>query len=172
MSGDFEVRTAKPDELDAILAIYPRAFPDEDLSELVTELFRHEAVLDLVALKNGQIVGHGAYARCASSAGSEGLALLGPLCVDVDHHKGGIGTALIKAGAEALSQAGFTEILVLGDHNYYGPRGFEVRSQVAAPYPLKPEWFESWRSMALGDKPRASGTLIPADPWMKPEHWV
>ena len=172
MSDGLEIRIAAASELDAVLALYPRAFPDEDLRGLVAELFAEEAVLDLIAIKESRVIGHAAYARGSSSEGADWLALLGPLCVDVDHHKQGAGTALIKAGAERLSEAGCTEILVLGDPNYYGPRGFDQRSRIAAPYPLKPEWIEAWRSMSLRDAPRAGGQLMLPRPWMKPEHWI
>ena len=172
MSLAFSIREATPSDHKNVLEIYPAAFPDEDMSDLVMDLLTHIESVNLVAVIEGSIVGHAAYARCRSTDGSDFIALLGPLCVDVAHHRSGIGSALIQAGAARLMALGCSEILVLGDHRYYGPCGFDVRSEVEPPYPLKTEWLESWRSMSLGDRPRASGTLIPPALWMKPEHWA
>jgi len=163
---------SKADDADAILALYPLAFPDEDLTSLVKALLPHPDILSLVGIKYGVIVAHALYSSCTSTAGDEKLSLLGPIAVHPDHQGGGIGTAMMAHAAERLKAAGTREILVLGNPDYYGARGFDIRASVEPPFPLKPEWAEAWRSMSLAGAPRATGRLIAPEPWMQPEYWT
>lgn len=169
---DWTITESQPEDDSAILAMFPRAFPDEDLTELVAALLGREDVLSLIGRRDGVIAGHALFSLCKVRGGDGAPALLGPLCVDPDHQRAGLGRALMTDGARRLAETGRTEILVLGDPDYYGRFGFDVPAAVQPPYPLKPDWAEAWRSLALGDAPRLTGgTLIPPAPWMKPAYW-
>lgn len=170
MTMQFAESTA--DDAGAILALYPLAFPDEDLTGLVKALLPHPDILSLVGVKDGAIVANAICSICRSTDGDEKLALLGPIAVHPDHQGGGIGTALMAHAADRLKAAGMREILVMGDPDYYRPRGFDQKARVEPPFPLNREWAEAWRSMALTDAPRATGRLLAPEPWMKPEYWA
>ncbi|XBQ16194.1 MAG: N-acetyltransferase [Oceanicaulis sp.] len=168
-----KIAGTRPGERAAIGALYPRAFPDEDLTGLVAALLAHPDVLNLTAHAGETVAGHAAFTRCRLEGRSETAALLGPLCVDPDHQRQGLGRALIEAGAERLAREGASELLVLGDPAYYGALGFDAPAGIAAPYDLKPEWAEAWRSMRLGDAPRISGArLIVPEPWRDAALWA
>ena len=69
----------------SIDALYPRAFPDEELRPLVHALATDpQIVLSLVATIDDAIVGHGMFTRCGVSGSDAGAALLGPVAVDPD----------------------------------------------------------------------------------------
>ncbi|MFW6412649.1 MAG: GNAT family N-acetyltransferase [Oceanicaulis sp.] len=161
-----------PDEHAPILALYPRAFSGEDLTGLVAELLPHRDVLNLTARVDGAPAGHAAFSRCGLEGRSETAALLGPLCVDPEHQRSGLGRALIAEGARRLAAEGAAELLVLGDPAYYGKLGFDAPSAIAAPYALKPEWAEAWRSMRLSGAERITeARLVVPEPWRKPALW-
>lgn len=164
-------RESLPVDSDAILALYPLAFPDEDLIPLVAALLPHEGVMSLVGVQDDEIIAHGLYTAGVSTAGDDHLALLGPLAVHPDHQRAGVGTALMAQATDRLTAAGIREILVLGNPDYYRPRGFDEQARISPPFPLKPEWAQDWRSMALGDAARATGELILPAPWMTPDYW-
>lgn len=165
-----EIRSSTLDEACDTLALYPLAFPDEDLTELVSELLPLTAVTSLVAAQDSAIIGHAVFTRGRNENG-EALALLGPIAVHPDHQRKGLGKALIAEGAAKLRADGVDELLVLGDPEFYQHSGFDAPASIAAPYPLKPEWAEAWRSMRLSDGNRATGTLHLPAPWMKSELW-
>ncbi len=171
MTSSPEIRESATNEAEAILALYPLAFPDEDLTGLVAELLPLTEVLSLVATHDDRIIGHAIFTRGRNETGQK-LALLGPIGVHPNHQSGGLGKALIAAGAARLNAEGADELLVLGDPDYYSHRGFDVPASLDAPYPLKPEWAEAWRSMLLVAHQRATGSLALPEPWMKPEYWA
>lgn len=165
------IRVAKSDDDPHILTLYPLAFPDEDLTELVAQLLTDENVLSLISTSRERVVAHAAFSRCGSTIGSAKLALLGPIAVHPDHQRDGLGKALIEDGARRLSDQGVNELLVLGDPDYYRHRGFDAPASISTPYPLKPEWAEAWRSRLINGDERATGTLTVPKPWQAPELW-
>ncbi|MCP2670458.1 N-acetyltransferase [Maricaulaceae bacterium EIL42A08] len=169
--SEASIRLLKADDGPTVLAIYPLAFPDEDLSKLVAKLLTDENVLSLVATTREHAIAHAAFTRCGSTNGSARLALLGPIAVHPDHQRDGLGKGLIEDGARRLSDQGVNELLVLGDPDYYRHRGFDAPASVSTPYPLKPEWAEAWRSRLLNFNERATGTLTVPKPWQAPELW-
>lgn len=166
MSDTLSIRPSIADDHDAILAIYPEAFPDEDLTGLVKALLDHEDVTSLSALMGDIIIGHMALAKCGVTDSDSKLALLGPLCVSPDAQKAGVGKSLIEIGAHLLKTDGIAAMLVLGDPKYYTPRGF------SEPSPIKPEWAEAWRIRQLTDDTPSTGTLIVPEPWADEALWA
>lgn len=171
--ADLTVRQSEARDEPAIVALYPRAFPDEDLVGLVRGLLRHPALaLSLVASRAGELVGHIAFTQCQVADDRRSVALLGPIAVSPDVHRRGVGTVLINAGFAALKSAGVSFVFVLGDPAYYARFGFEPEERVLPPYALPNEWTTAWRSLALSDdKAFPTGQLRVPDIWDNPALW-
>ena len=103
---------------------------------------RHIAALSFVAKKGDQILGS---VRVTSIAvGDEEVLMLGPLGVLAEHNNLGIGKALMKtvvfAAKEQAKAGGATLMILVGDHAYYAPFGFEQvpMGNIAMPRPVDP----------------------------------
>ena len=173
-TAGIELRGSGPEDLSAIEALYGRAFPEEELRPLVQALLDEpRGVLSLVGLAGGSLAGHAAFTECGVAGSGAKVALLGPLAVDPDRQRGGIGTALVRAGLERLEAAGTARVLVLGDPAYYGRLGFAPEEGIAPPYPLPPEWRGAWQSLGPGGVGRpARGRLVVPGPWRRRALWA
>lgn len=169
----FLIRDSLPDDPEAIVALYPAAFPDEDLLPLVKALLEEgEAVTSLVGVDDGQIVAHIAFTRCSVTGSPEKVALLGPLAVAPDRQRQGAGRAMIQAGLRQLILDGIARVYVLGDPDYYSRFGFGPDDRVRPPYPLPAEWNGAWQSLELSAvTPARSGTLRVPAPWRNRALW-
>lgn len=169
-----EIRESLPADMEALERLYPAAFPDEDLLPLLRELLSEEAgVLSLVALRDGEVVGHIAFTMCGIDGRDEKVNLLAPLAVSPRLHRRGIGSALVKDGVNRLKREGVVMLYVLGDPAYYGRFGFEPDASVAPPYDIPREWQQAWQSMHLdGVKAGFEGRLSVPEPWRHPALWA
>lgn len=170
---DVSVRLSTPDDEDTILAMYPLAFPDEDLVPLVKELLAGSTIaMSLVGMLGSEVVGHTVFTRCGIQDANVSAALLGPVAVTPAAQKRGVGTGMIRHGLQLLANENVNPVLVLGDPAYYQRFGFLPDSRVAAPYPLPEEWRDAWQSMALGDAEAVpAGKLEVPDLWRQPALW-
>jgi putative acetyltransferase len=82
-------------------------------------------LVSLVAEVDGRLVGHVAFLSVTISDGSRGWYGLGPVSVDPDFQKQGIGRALIAKGLALLREAGANGCVVLGEPGYYERFGFK-----------------------------------------------
>ena len=164
------IRPSTTADVPGILAMYPLAFPDEDLLPLVESLLPDtEAVVSLIAEIDAEIVGNINFAR--GNAGDVSVALLAPLAVTPARHRQGVGSQLIRAGLVAMREAGVALVCVLGDPAYYGRFGFNTESDVEPPYALPEEWSAAWQSQYLKGANAAAGRLHLPDQWLQPEFW-
>ncbi len=170
----FEIRESLPGDQPAIEALYPAAFPDEDLLPLVRALLQDkEAVLSLVAMQGSSLAGHVAFTHCRMSGNSSGIALLGPLAVEPARQRQGIGSTLVRTGLQRLGNAGVAQVTVLGDPAYYARFGFAPESRVAPPYALPSEWRGAWQSLTLARAAASlEGTLSVPPPWRDQALWA
>ena len=171
--GHIEIRESLPADHRAIEALYPQAFPDEDLLPLVAALLESAGdCLSLVATIDAGLAGHVVFTRCAVAGSVVEASLLGPLAVAPGSQRRGVGSALIKDGFRRLTATGAGVVLVLGDPAYYGRFGFAAEQRVKPPYPLPDEWLGAWQSRFLdADSLRPAGKLRPPAPWMQPALW-
>jgi putative acetyltransferase len=121
------IRPATPRDRDAIRLVEKNAFGQQAEAGLVDALAAaDDAIVELVAEEDGQIVGHILFSRLfVQEGGREFPAVaLAPLAVDPSFHGTGIGGALIREGHIRLKAAGETLSIVLGDPAYYGRFGY------------------------------------------------
>lgn len=174
MTASVAIRPGVFDDRAGIEALYPDAFPDEDLLPVVRQLLdMRYGVLSLVAVDGEAIVGHVIFTDCGLSDADARLALLGPLGVVSARHGKGIGSALVREGHERLRQAGITHVFVLGDPAYYGRFGFAAETGVAPPFELPVSWRDAWQSLALDNAAKPPrGRLSVPEPWNDRALWA
>lgn len=175
MSDTLEIRESTAGDIAPLEALYPEAFPLEDLLPLVRALLGEPAgVLSLVAATAGALAGHVMFNECGIDNHDRKVALLGPLAVAPAMQRRGVGSALVGAGLEQLKAAEFRSVYVLGDPAYYGRFGFVAEGRVKPPYALPDEWAGAWQSLELGGEGALppQGTLAVPTPWRDRALWA
>ncbi|MAO54557.1 MAG: GNAT family N-acetyltransferase [Rhodospirillaceae bacterium] len=168
-----DIRESLPGDQGAVLALYPRAFPEEELRPTVAALLDEtDGVISLVALSGDLVVGHIVFTDCNVEDSDRRIALLGPLCVDPGHQRKGIGQALISEGIARMDARGVAHVCVLGDPNYYGRSGFLPERGISTPCPIPEKWRDAWQSVSKGEgESRPKGRMIVPAPWRNPTLW-
>jgi predicted N-acetyltransferase YhbS len=124
----------------AVEALLDRAFgPGRfvKVSERVRELADFAPELSFVALEDGRLLGSVRLWRVA--VGGAPAAFLGPLAVDAEARKAGMGGLLVERACEAARAAGEPAVLLVGDLPYFSRFGFEVVEGVEMPGPVDPK---------------------------------
>jgi putative acetyltransferase len=174
MSDELEIRESVQGDAGAIEALYPEAFPEENLLPVVRDLLRDAAVTtSLVGAVDSRIVGHVIFTKCAVIGSDVSAALLGPLAVASAWQKQGIGSAIVRAGLRRLEDMDVNLVFVLGDPAYYGRLGFRPESLVEPPFRLPAEWDGAWQSRNVsGVMTPCSGELSVPRQWLEPALWA
>ncbi len=168
-----QIRESTGDDDAAIFAMYPRAFPDEDLVPVVSELLDDRSItLSLVAASDHEIVGNVIFTDCTVECSNARVALLAPLAVAPEHQRQGVGSALVRDGLQRLRDEGYAFVCVLGDPAYYGRLGFVPEQRVEPPYPIPAEWADAWQSQHLGDAKAIDGRFRVPPPWQHEALWT
>ena len=118
-----EVREERPADVEAVRDLNRRAFGQDQEGNIVDALRANGgALLSLVAVKQGRVVGHIMYSpiSVARVAG----AALGPMAVQPEHQRQGIGSRLVEEGNRKLKDAGCPFIVVVGHPEFYPRFGF------------------------------------------------
>jgi putative acetyltransferase len=121
------IRAATPRDREAIRLVEEHAFRQKSEAGLVDALIADgDAIVELVAEDEGQVVGHILFSRLYVTQGRKKFAAvaLAPLAVEPSFHGTGIGGALIREAHLKLKAAGETLSVVLGDPAYYGRFGY------------------------------------------------
>ena len=173
LSSRVTVRPADKADQALVEAIYPAAFPEEDLLPLVGHLFDSHDCLHFVAVDGDDLVGHVAFTLCGAGDAAQGAALLAPLAVAPSHHRQGIGSALVNAGFAHLVNNNVQWVLVLGDPNYYSRFGFRAETEIMPPCPIPDEWASAWQSVQIAPGEQVlRGNLSLPDHWLDPALWA
>jgi putative acetyltransferase len=102
-----------------------RSYSDGTEQDIVDALRERGALaISLVAEQQGTIVGHVAFSPASAEDGSPGWFTLGPVSVEPDVQRRGVGKALIRTGLARLRDLGAAGCIVLGDTSYYSQFGF------------------------------------------------
>lgn len=122
-----EIRPEAPEDRDAVFAVEQTAFDGPGEATLV-DLLREagQLVISLVAVADGQVVGHVAFSPMTLSVNPKGRRAIGlaPLAVLPEHRRQGIGAGLVEAGLDRAAELGWDLAFVLGDPDYYRRFGF------------------------------------------------
>ncbi|WP_089177373.1 N-acetyltransferase [Bosea sp. AS-1] len=124
------IRLEQPGDADAIRALTTEAFataPHSSGTEVaIVDGLRAagELTLSLVAVEDGEIVGHVAFSPVTIDGAERGWFGLGPVSVRPGRQHSGIGSELIREGLRRLRENGAGGCVLLGDPAYYGRFGF------------------------------------------------
>jgi putative acetyltransferase len=131
-----QIRGENPGDVAAIREVNRRAFAQDQEANIVDALRSNAAaLLSLVAIQDGRVVGHIMYSPI-SVGGHATSAALGPMAVLPELQRQGIGSQLIQTGSRKLQAAGYPFIIVLGHADYYPRFGFKP----ASAYGIQCEW--------------------------------
>lgn len=142
-----EICVSSPLHHDGLRKVHERAFGRKDEADLVDTLLSSDALIDdlsLVAISEGQVVGHILYTRVdivndqdvsSSSKGNYAIALA-PLAILPEFQKQGIGSLLMNESIAKADKNGHGIIIVLGHPEYYPKFGFQPASQYGMSSPF------------------------------------
>lgn len=154
------IRRETPADVVAIEAVTIAAFRDAPHSShteqfIVRALRRAGALtLSLVAEVDGNVVGHVAASPVIISDGSTGWQGLGPLSVQPEHQRRGIGTRLMQEVLSSLRANGAAGCVLLGEPDFYRRFGFAPLPGLVLPG-VPPEYF---LALSLGSR-HPTGTV-------------
>ncbi|MEE8104667.1 MAG: N-acetyltransferase [Planctomycetota bacterium] len=104
-----------------------KPYADGDEAELVETLRRANALsVSLVAELDGIVVGQVAFSPAQASDGARGWYGLGPVAVLPAHQRVGIGSKLVRAGLQVITDLGANGCILVGDPGYYARFGFRL----------------------------------------------
>lgn len=128
--SDLTIREETPADAAAISELTTRAFAGAKHSSgteaaIVEKLRDADALsLSLVAERDRRIVGHVAISPVTVSDGTEGWYGLGPVSVEPELQRQGIGTELINHASDVMEKRGAEGLTVVGDEVFYVRFGF------------------------------------------------
>jgi putative acetyltransferase len=140
-----EIRPERPEDFSGIRQVHELAFGQADEAHLVDALRAagdHVPELCLVALAEGEIVGHILFSEARLDTGSAVLTLA-PMGVRPARQRQGVGSALIREGLGRAAATDFPLVVVVGHADYYPRFGFEPGEDhgIVCPFRVPPE---SW----------------------------
>ena len=158
---DIVIRNETESDIKAISEITKAAFENLAISQH-TEQFIVDALRDanvlsvsLVAVAGNRVVGHIAFSPVAISDGSPGWYGLGPISVQPELQKQGIGKSLMQEGLARLKSMGAKGCILVGDPGFYERFGFR------SPKDMVIEGVPQQFVLALSfEESRASGTVV------------
>jgi putative acetyltransferase len=156
-----EIRDERADDADAIRRVHLYAFGGDVEVRLVDFLrSRGKAIVSLVAVEAGDIVGHVLFSPVTIDGAQSARALgLAPVGVLPAFQRRGIGSSLIRDGIDRCASAGFDLVVLVGAPAYYSRFGF----QSAKPHGLDNEYGVNEEFMVLelreGSLERARGLV-------------
>ncbi|MFK7824484.1 MAG: GNAT family N-acetyltransferase [Oligoflexales bacterium] len=121
-----EIRLENSGDHESIRNVNDNAFETSSESEIVDKLRSlGELLLSLVAVVDGEIVGHIAFSPMNMNGFKTKFVGLGPMAVIRSQQRYGVGSALVKEGIKNLKEQGYSAAFVLGHPEYYPRFGFK-----------------------------------------------
>lgn len=126
------IRSEQPEDKDAIHRVNEQAFNASEEAILVDQLREHgKVVLSLVAVHDGQVVGHILFSPIVIETADQALEGVGlaPMAVLPEFQNQGIGSRLVRAGLDECRRLGHKLAVVLGHPEFYPRFGFVPASR-------------------------------------------
>jgi putative acetyltransferase len=139
MKASIRIRPERPGDAAAIgevvtAAFLGRPYAEGDEAELVEKLRALGALsVSLVAELDGAIVGQVALSPARAPDGAAAWYGLGPVAVLPAHQLRGIGSALVRAGLDAIAARGASGCILVGSPAYYSRFGFVLAPALCPP---------------------------------------
>jgi putative acetyltransferase len=162
------VRAETPDDHDTIRRIVDEAFGDTSTSPIVDGIRasdRFVPELSLVAVSDGQSVGHVISSYVDVVPGTRRVLQVGPLAVVPSHQRRGVGTALMEETIRIADERGEPLLLIEGAPEYYGRFDFTRADAVGIEPPPEaraPQFF-MFRPLAAYDSTLQGRAVYPAE---------
>lgn len=155
--------------------IHLRAFGDHglvvaDLVDTLRGTITPADGLSLVAELDGRIVGHIMFTRSLLDAPRRlvEVHVLSPLAVMPEHHKRGIGSALVRHGLKILAERAVPLVFLEGDPGYYSRFGFAPGDDQGFRKPSLRIPDGAFQALGLPEyEPWMTGTLVYAEPFWR-----
>ena len=124
------IQKETPKNYPEVQEILHACFNREGEGNLVNALRSNgKAILSLVAVQNGEVVGHVMFTPVTTSPSSIANGLgLAPLAVKPEYQKHGIGAKLVEEGLRLCLELGYDFVVLLGNPKYYQRFGFRKAS--------------------------------------------
>jgi putative acetyltransferase len=133
------LRAERPADAAAVHQLIQAAFATlavgERTEHRIVDALRDAGALSfsLLAELRGRLVAHAALSPVVIDDGTPGWYGLGPVAVQPEHQRSGIGQRLIRAMLEQAEAAGANGCVVLGHPDYYPRFGFSGNHQLVLP---------------------------------------
>lgn len=154
-----QIRAEAVGDQGAIRLVHEQAFGRSVEADAIDALRqRQQITLSLLAIENGQVVGHILFSPVTIETQFGQFPALGlaPLAVLPSYQKRGVGSALVERGLELCRHLPVDCIVVLGDPHYYQRFGFvpAYRYQLHCPWDVPPEVFmvHAWQEGVLENR--------------------
>ena len=137
-----EIREETAADIEPIHGVNRRAFAQDQEGNIVDALRSNgAALLSLVAIVDGELVGHIMYSPAVVDETTG--AALGPMSVLPEFQRQGIGSRLVEAGNQRLKERGCPFIIVVGHAEYYPRFGFipAIKHNIRCEWDLPDEVF-------------------------------
>lgn len=137
MNSDITIRDETPADIPFISKVTLAVFATLDISDhteqWIIDTLRDAGALSLslVAVCDGQLVGHVAFSPVSVSDGTQGWYGLGPVSVLPAYQSQGIGSALINEGMSRLQMLNAKGCCLVGHPSYYPRFGFKNTAQLS-----------------------------------------
>lgn len=123
------IRSEKPEDYKSIYDLNKLAFNGEVEAKLVNNLRETKGFvpeLSLVAIKDGEVVGHILFSiiHIQTDTNKIPVLALAPMAVLPKHQKQGIGSMLVGEGLKKCKELGYKAVILVGHPDYYPRFGF------------------------------------------------